>query len=125
MAKVFRGKVMMPSDKIEDYLKALETAEKEREPFRKYLQSLNEEFREYLSKKYSERTSRKYSGIVDMFMEFLCLIRMWEKIKDITRGIANIHFRQWYKRKPWGSFTSDNLKVALKNFFQPSLASCP
>jgi hypothetical protein len=41
-----------------------------------------------------------------------------EKIEDITRGMVNTHFKQWYKQKVWGSATPDDIRVALKKFFQ-------
>jgi len=34
MAKVYNGRVMIPGDKIEQYLKIMAEAEKKREPFR-------------------------------------------------------------------------------------------
>ena len=118
MAKVFTGKVVIPGDKMEAYFKALAEAEKEREPFRNYLDELNSQFADYLDLKYSSRTARKHSGVVEMFIEFLCRQTDVEKIEDITRGIANTYFRQWYKRKVWDSATADDLKVALRKFFQ-------
>ena len=42
MAKVYTGKVAVPGDKFEEYLKLMEEAEKEREPFRRQLVQLNE-----------------------------------------------------------------------------------
>ena len=40
MAKVYNGKVMIPGDKIEQYLKIMAEAEKKREPFRQLLLGL-------------------------------------------------------------------------------------
>ncbi len=48
MPQVFTGKVAIPGDKIQDYLKMLEEAEKQREPFRKSLNELYDEFHDYL-----------------------------------------------------------------------------
>ncbi len=44
MAKVYTGKVAIPGDKVEEYFKLVEEAEKKREPFRRQLVQLNEEF---------------------------------------------------------------------------------
>jgi hypothetical protein len=121
MAKVFTEKVVIPGNKIDEYLKALKEAEEARAPFRKHLENLKDEkdeFENYLLSKFSKRTARKHASIVEMFIEFLCGYTDVEKIEDITRGIANTHFRQWYKRKVWDSSTSDDLKVALYKFFQ-------
>ncbi|MGV8149817.1 MAG: site-specific integrase [Alkaliphilus sp.] len=117
MARVFSGRVIIPGDKMEEYLKAVEEAEEAREPFRQYLNSLNEEFKDYLMLNFSQRTARKHAGIVLMFIQFLCGYTDVDKIEDITRGMANTHFRQWYKRKVWDSSTPNDLKVAIRKFF--------
>lgn len=119
MAKVFTGKVVIPGDKIEEYFKFLEKAEKAREPFVKNMKNLNNDFAEYLiNKGMSERTAGKHAGIIDLFIEFLAKQTDVEKIEDITRGITNTHFKKWYKRKVWSSETSDDLRVALRKFFR-------
>ena len=43
MAKVYTGKVAIPGDKFEGYLKLMEEAQKEREPFRRRLIEINED----------------------------------------------------------------------------------
>jgi site-specific recombinase XerD len=117
MAKVFTGKVIIPGDQIDEYFKAMAAAEEARRPFREYLEGLNDEFADHLARKFSERTVRKHTSIVDMFIEFLVRQTDVESIEDITRGIANTHFRKWYKRKVWDSSTPNDLKVALRKFF--------
>jgi len=117
MAKVYTGKVVIPGDQIEAYLKALAEAEKAREPFRNHLESLNREFAAYLSQSCSVRTVRKHVGIVEMFIEFLCRYTDVEKIEDITKGIANTHFHRWYRRKVWDSTTPAELKTGIIKFF--------
>ena len=37
-------------------------------------------------------------------------------MEEITRGIANSHFRQWYQRKV-GDQTESELKATIKKFF--------
>lgn len=118
MPQVFTGKIVIPGDKIDEYFKAMEEAEKEREPFRKYLEGLKDEFERYLSTKHGRKTVNKHTWIVEMFIEFLCKYTDVEKIEEITRGMVNTHFRQWYKRKVWDSATQNDLRVALKKFFQ-------
>jgi hypothetical protein len=39
-------------------------------------------------------------------------------IEEITKGMVNSQFRRWYKSKVWGSTEPDELRVALKKFFQ-------
>ena len=117
MAKVYSGKVEIPFEKLEDYLKILEEAQKKREPFRLQLVKLNEEFYEYLLTKYTERTARKHSTITDLFIDFICRQTDVENIDEITIGMVNTHFKKWWRRKVWDSTTSDQLRVALKKFF--------
>jgi len=118
MPRVFTGKVVIPGDKIADYLNAAEEFEKDRAPFRQHLTALNAEFAASLATRYAARTVRKHTGIVEMFIEFLCNYTDVAAIEEITRGMANTHFRQWYKRKVWDAATPDDLRVALKKFFQ-------
>ena len=117
MAKVYNGRVMIPGDKIEQYLKIMAEAEKKREPFRQLLLGLNDDFREYLESKLSARTARQHSSVVGLFVDFICRQTDVEKIEDITRGMVNTHFKNWWKRKVWDSTTPDQLRVALRKFF--------
>ena len=117
MAKVYNGRVMIPGDKIEQYLKIMAEAEKKREPFRQYLLGLNDDFREHLESKLSARTARQHSSIVALFVDFICRQTDVEKIEDITRGMVNTHFKNWCRRKVWDSTTPNQLRVALRKFF--------
>jgi site-specific recombinase XerD len=118
MAQVFTGKVVIPGDQIDEYFQAMAEAEAAREPFRESLESLNQEFAEELSSKYGKKTVRKHTGIVEMFIHFLCRQTDVEAIEEITKGMVNSHFRKWYKRKVWDSATDNDLRVALRKFFQ-------
>ena len=117
MAKVYTGKVMIPGDKIEEYFKIMAEAEKQREPFRQQLLTLNHEFYEFLQSKFSHRTARKHSSIVEIFIDFICRQTDVEEIEDITRGMVNTHFKNWWRRKMLDSTTPDELRVALRKFF--------
>ncbi len=117
MAKVYTGKVIIPSDKIDAFFKVMQEAEEKREPFRKSLLSLNQGFHQFLLTKYSERTARKHASIVELFIDFICRQTDVERIEEITRGMVNTHFKKWWKRKVWDSTTPDELRVALKKFF--------
>ncbi len=118
MPRVFTGKVAIPGDQLDDYLQALEAEEKAREPFRQYMNALNAEFAEYLATKYVKKTVSKHTGIVDMFIEFICQHTDVKQVEEITRGMVNSHFRSWYKKKVWDSATDNDLRVALRKFFQ-------
>ena len=107
---------MIPGDKLDEYFQFLENAEKKREPFRQSLLQLNDDFADYLSERFSEKTVRKHTSIVDLFIEFIC--RQTDvDIEEITRGMVNTHFKKWWKRKVWDSTTPDQLRVTLKKFF--------
>ncbi|KAM3097666.1 site-specific integrase [Phormidesmis sp. 146-35] len=118
MAKVFTGKVVIPGDRINEYFEALQQAEVNRAPFRKFLEQLNQDFAEFLATKYVPKTVRKHTGIVDLFIDFICGYTDVEQIEDITKGMVNSHFRSWYKRKVMDSATESDLRVALRKFFQ-------
>ena len=117
MAKVFQGKGVIPGDKIHEYFKLLKEAEQQRRPFRDMLTSLKEEFECYLENKFSLRTARKHTCIVEMFIEFLCKYTDVMRIEEITRGMVNTNFNQWWKRKVWDSSTPADRRLALKKFF--------
>ena len=118
MAKVFTGKVSIPGDKIDEYFAAMKQAEEEREPFKAYLECLKDDFYESLLNKYTENTANKHTGTITMFIEFLCRQTDVMSIEEITKGIANTHFRTWYKRKVWDSATDNDLKIGIKKFFE-------
>ena len=117
MAKVYTGKVMIPGEKMDEFFKLMKEVEEKREPFRQSLLQLNEEFAEYLSKKVSQKTVRKHTSIIDLFIEFICRKTDVETKGEITRGMVNTHFKKWWKRKVWDSTTPDQLRVTLKKFF--------
>ena len=117
MGKVYTGKVMIPGDNIEQYFEIMAEAEKQREPFRQYLLGMNQDFRESLESKFSARTARQHSSIVGLFVDFICRQTDVEKIEDITRGMVNTHFKNWWRRKVWDSTTPNQLRVALRKFF--------
>ena len=117
MPRVFTGKVAIPGDQVEAYLAALAEAEEVRRPFRQSLEGLRAEFEQSLTAKYSKRTARKHGGVIELFIHFLCDYTDVTALEDVTRGMANSAFRQWYKRKVWDATTADELRVALKRFF--------
>lgn len=118
MAKVYSGRVAIPGDKFIEYLRLQEATLKEREPFKKGMKLLNEEFYQYLLSKYSKNTAEKHSSIVDLFIDFLWRQTDVERIEEITRGMVNTHFKKWYKNKVWDSTKPNELTVALRKFFQ-------
>lgn len=118
MAEVFRGKVVIPANQLEQYFESMQQAEAARAPFRQSLEQLNQEFGEFLATKYVPKTVRKHTGIVDLFIHFICGYTDVEQIEEITKGMVNSHFRSWYKRKVMDSATDSDLRVALRKFFQ-------
>jgi site-specific recombinase XerD len=116
MPRVVTGKVAIPGDRIEAYLAAL--AEETRRPFRQSLEELRAEFEQHLAAKYSRKTVRTHAQIVALFVDFLCDYTDVEAIEAISRGMANSAIRQWYRRKVLDAASADDLRVALKKFFQ-------
>lgn len=73
MPKVFRGKVVIPGDKIDEYLEMLKEAEEERKPFVEKCDVMLDEFYDYpINEKHlSKRTANRHCQIIDLFNEFL------------------------------------------------------
>jgi hypothetical protein len=95
----------------------MKEAEERRAPFQQHLTRLNDEFYENQLSKVSDRTARKHTGIIGLFIDFICGYTDVESIEEITRGMVNTNFKQWWKRKVWDSTTPDQLTVALRKFF--------
>jgi site-specific recombinase XerD len=87
------------------------------DPFRKMLEGFNQDFEAYLTEQFSGRTARIHSYKVALFIDFLCWNTNVKSIDEITRGIANSHFRKWYMSKI-GNCSETELKSAIKKFFQ-------
>jgi hypothetical protein len=117
MAEVYSGKVLIPGDQIDAYLAARQAAEEARAPFRAQLEELNAAFGTALAKQYGRKTVRKHTGIVELFIIFLCDYTNVERLEDVTRGMVNSHFRRWYRSKVLDRMDPDEIRVALKKFF--------
>ena len=117
MAKVYTGKVVIPGDKIDEYLSLMQEAEELREPFRQLLFNLCDDFASALEKKYVKKTVRKHIGVIELFIDFICRYTEVQNISDISKGMVNTQFRQWWKRKVWDSTSESEIRVALKKFF--------
>jgi hypothetical protein len=117
MARVFRGKIAIPGDQIEAYFQALEQFEHDKAPLRKQLEQWAREFQRLLAQQYAPKTVRKHMAILGLFIDFVCWDTDVRRIEEITRGIANSAFRQWYLRKV-GDRTESELKTTIKRFFQ-------
>ena len=116
MARVFRGKIAIPGDQLEAYVEALGQFEKDKEPLRKQLERCAHDYTQVLARQYTPKTIRKHEQILALFIDFVCWDTDVRRIEEITRGIANSHFRQWYQRKV-GDRTESELKTTIKKFF--------
>jgi site-specific recombinase XerD len=117
MARVFQGKIAIPGDQIDAYLEALGQFEHEKAPLRTQLEQYAHDFAHALAQQYAPKTVRKHMLIIELFIDFVCWDTDVRRIEEITRGIANSAFRQWYLRKV-GDRTESELKTAIKKFFQ-------
>jgi hypothetical protein len=118
MPQIFTGKVVIPGEQLPQYLEAMAETEAAREPFRRHLERLNEAFGAWLATTYTRTTARKHTGVVGLFIDFLCDCTYVERLEDVTRGMVNSGFRSWVKRKVWGGPDADVLRVGLRKFFQ-------
>jgi len=117
MAEVFRGKVAIPGEQIEAYFEALEQFEIDKQSMRQQLEQCARDFEQALAKQYTPKTVRKHIAIIALFIDFLCWDTDVRQLEEITRGIANSYFRQWYRRKV-GDRTESELKTTMKKLFQ-------
>jgi hypothetical protein len=117
MAHVFRGKIAIPGDQLEAYFQALGEFEQDKAPLRKQLEQYARGFERALAQQYAPKTVRKHLAIITLFIDFVCWDTDVRRMEEITRGIANSAFRQWYLRKV-GDRTESELKTAIKKFFQ-------
>jgi hypothetical protein len=118
MPQIFTGKVVIPGEQLPQYLEAMAETEAAREPFRRHLEGLNEAFGAWLATKYTRKTVLKHTGVVGLFIDFLCDYTNVERLEDVTRGMVNSGFRSWVKRKVWGGPDADALRVGLRRFFR-------
>jgi site-specific recombinase XerD len=117
MVRVFRGKVAIPGDQMEAYFETLEQFENDKKPMRKQLEHCAQDFERVLAQQHAPKTVRKHTAIIALFIDFVCWDTDVRRIEEITRGIANSYFRQWYLPKV-GDRTESELKTAIKKFFQ-------
>lgn len=102
---------------MEVYFEALGQFELEKAPMRAQLEQCAQDFALVLGQQYAPKTVRKHTAIITLFIDFVCWDTDVRRIDEITRGMANSAFRQWYRRKV-GDRTESELKTAIKKFFQ-------
>ena len=117
MARVFRGKVAIPGAEMDVYLEALGQFERDKAPLRTQLEQYADDFARTLARQYAPKTVRKHTAIIALFVEFVCWQTDVQRLEEITRGMANSAFRQWYQRKV-DDRTESELKTAVRKFFQ-------
>ena len=117
MPHVFRGKIAIPGDQMEAYFEGLGQFENAKAPMRKQLEEYARDFERALAQQYAPKTVRKHMAIIALCIDFVCWDTDVCRIEEITRGIANSAFRQWYLRKV-GHRTESELKTTIKKFFQ-------
>src|SRR5215470_20353361 len=106
----------IPGDQLEAYVEALGQWEQEKAPLRTQLEHGARDFTRALADHATPKTVRKHAAILTLFIDFVCWDTDVQRFDDITRGIANSQFRQWYHRKV-GDRTDSELKTTLKRFF--------
>lgn len=119
MVEVYTGKVVIPGDKLEEYVEMLKKAEEKRQPFVDKCEAILDEFYDYLvdEKSLSERTANSHYQVIHIFNEFLARqTDVWD-YSEVTKGIANTYFKQWYKRKVWGGPKTERIPISIRKFF--------
>lgn len=119
MPKVFTGKAIIPGDKIDEYIELLKKAEEERKPFVENCEAILDEFYDYFvdEKGLSERTVNSHYQMIHIFNEFLARQTDVWNYSEVTKGIANTHFKHWYKRKVLGGPSTDKISISIRKIF--------
>jgi hypothetical protein len=118
MPQIVTGKLLIPGEQLQPHVEALAEAEAAREPFRRHLEGLNEAFGGSLASKYTRTTVLRHTGVVRLFIDFLCAYTDVERLEDVTRGMVTSGFRRWATRKVWGGPESEARRVGLRRFFR-------
>jgi hypothetical protein len=115
--KVYVGDYVFES--LEDYFAAMRAWEEHREPFTAQAEALAAEFIDYLYQQgLSQRTVRKHSQNIDMFIVYLTQYTDTDDFATVRRGVVNTSFFRWYRRKVWDRTDPASLKSSTKKFFQ-------
>lgn len=119
MPQVFTGKVVIPGNKINEYIAMMKKADEERAPFVAMLSETLDEYVTHMQdeKGYTNATIRKHAMVIERFHEFLAHQTDVWKYEEVTKGMANTHFRAWYKKKVWGGPDLEQVRVSLPKFF--------
>jgi hypothetical protein len=118
MPQIFTGKLLIPGEQLQPYFEALAAAEAAREPFRRHPEALNEAFGAALATTYTRPTVLRHTGVVRLFIDFLCDDTDVERLEEVTRGMVTSGVRRWATRKVWGGPEGDELRVGLRRFFR-------
>jgi hypothetical protein len=97
-------------------VRSVETKRRSKEPLCTQLERWAHDFTQALARQYTPKTIRKHAQILTLFIDFVYWDTDVRRIDEITRGIANSHFRQWYQRKV-GDRTESELKTTMKKFW--------
>jgi hypothetical protein len=108
-------KVIFTKEGFEDHLNKCKEIEIKQKPFKEWLLKLNAEFIDFITLKYSERTARKHGFIIDCFIDFITYDLHIMNIQEITKGVTNTYFQQWFARK-MGMNTKEEVNVAISKF---------
>ena len=119
MPEVYTGKVVIPGDKLDEFLELMKQAEEERKPFVEKCEATRDEFYDYLvdEKGLTKRTADRHCDVIYLFNEFLARQTDVGDYSEVTKGIANTHFKQWYKRKVLGGVSLEKIPISIRKFF--------
>lgn len=117
MTKVRVGNIEFES--LEDYFAAMEAWERHRAPFKAHAEALVDEFVDYLyDQSLSERTVRKHSQNIGMFIVYLTQYTDVDDFVTVRKGVVNTNFFRWYRRKVLNRLDQASLKSTTKKFFK-------
>jgi hypothetical protein len=108
-------KILFTKEEFEKHLEKLKEIEIKQKPFKDWLIEMNSEFIDFITNKYTKRTANKHGFIIECFIDFITYDLKIMDIQEITKGVTNTYFQQWFTQKI-GMNTKEEVKVAINKF---------
>ncbi len=103
---------------LDEYTQILQEFEERFLPFKREIESLNEQFMDILMSKYTKKTAHKHTSNIELFVIYLESSGDIFELNDLSKGKLNSRFRAWCRSKVWGADSDHEIKTSLKKFFK-------
>ncbi len=107
-----------PLSQFKDFIDKIKHDEKDRESFYNYFDELLKDYYSYLKKEHDKQTAFDHKEIIGMLKLYLTWQTKVEKIEEVTRGMVDTVFFEWFNKNAWEKLSEKEIKDSLKLFFQ-------